>query len=165
MAPQLGINRKLNQVENNEELDYPENVQLGVEIADAADANDARRAEELIRGSEFIVLQEIDVETGEVLVDEDDRFSVVLAEVEEDMAVVCFTSMSAAESFMNEVCDELTGGVRLPVVVLDGDELLDGLPDGIGLLFNPTTEEECYFSPSCFEFQENVSEEDSATEE
>lgn len=150
---------------NNEELDFPENVQLGVEIADAADANDASRAEELIRGNDFIVLQEIDNETGEALMDEEDRFSVVLAEVEEDMAVVCFTSLSAAENFMNEVCDELTGGTRLPVVVLEGNDLLDGLPDGIGLLFNPTTEEECYFSPSCFEFEEVDSDEDSATED
>ena len=147
-------------MENNNELDFPENVQLGVEIADAADANDASRAEELIRGHDFIVLQEIDPETGEAMMDEDDRFSVVLAEVDEDMAVVCFTSMSAAENFMNEVCDELTGGTRLPTIVLEGDELLDGLPDGIGLLINPTTEEECYFSPSCFEFQENSGEEE-----
>ena len=148
---------------NEEDLAYPENVQLGVEIADAADANDASRAEELIRGGEFIVLQEIDPESGEAVVDDEDRFSVVLAEVEEDMAVVCFSSMSAAESFMEQVCDELTGGTRLPAIVLSGDELLDGLPDGIGLLFNPTTDEECYFSPECFAFQESSGEDDSSS--
>jgi hypothetical protein len=79
-------------VENNE-IDYPENIQLGVEIAAAAETNDASKAEELIRANEFIVLQQIDLETGEIEVDEEDNFSVVLAEVDEDMAVVCFTSM------------------------------------------------------------------------
>lgn len=165
MARPSELNRTNLTVDENHEVDYPENVQLGVEIADAADANNASQAEKLIRGHDFIVLQEIDNETGEAMVDEEDRFSVVLAEVEESMAVVCFTSLSAAENFMNEVCDELTGGARLPAIVLEGDELLDGLPDGIGLLINPTTEEECYFSPSCFEFQEVGEEDESSTEE
>jgi SseB protein N-terminal domain len=151
-------------VENNE-IDYPENIQLGVEIADAAETNEASKAEELIRANEFIVLQQIDLETGEIEVDEEDNFSVVLAEVDEDMAVVCFTSLTAAESFMDEVCEELTGGTRLPAVVLEGNQLLDGLPEGIGLLINPTTEQECYFPPSCFEFDDHFTDDEDDDEE
>ncbi|HAC90105.1 MAG TPA: hypothetical protein DCF63_05650, partial [Planctomycetaceae bacterium] len=52
---------------------YPENKQLGEEIAGAAEANDPARAEELIRANEFIVLQQIDLETGEIEVDEEDQ--------------------------------------------------------------------------------------------
>lgn len=151
-------------MENNE-IDYPENIQLGIEIAAAAETNEASKAEELIRANEFIVLQQIDLETGEIEIDEDDNFSVVLAEVDEDMAVVCFTSLTAAESFMDEVCEELTGGTRLPAVVLEGDHLLDGLPEGIGLLINPTTEQECYFPPSCFEFEDHFDDEDDDEDE
>lgn len=146
-------------MENND-LDYPENIQLGVDIAAAAETNDATKAEELIRANEFVVLQQIDLETGEVEIDEEDNINVVMAEVDDDMAVVCFTSLSSAESFMDEVCEELTGGTRLPAVVLDGNQLLDGLPEGIGLLINPTTEQECYFPPSCFEFDEEYESED-----
>jgi SseB protein N-terminal domain len=145
---------------HDEEMDLPENLALGIEIADAADQNDAGKAEQLIRANEFIVLQQIDLETGETDIDEDGNFSVVLADIEEDKAVVCFTRLSAADNFMDEVCEELTGGARLPTVVLEGDQLLDGLPDGIGLLFNPTTEEECYFPPSCFQFESHQEEDD-----
>lgn len=133
---------------------YPENTQLGEDIANAAEANNPERAEELIRAHEFIVLQQIDLETGEIEVDEEDQFSVVLAEVDEDLAVVCFSSYSAAENFMDTIGNDLTGGKRLPAVILDGNELLDGLPDSIGLLVNPATDSECYFMPQCFSSSE-----------
>lgn len=130
--------------------EFPDNPTLGSEIAQAAEDNDAFKAEQLIRSHELLVLQRIDVETGEVEYDEDENFSVVLAEVDEDVAVVCFSNFSAATSFMDSVCDELTDGQRLPAVLLDGNELLDGLPDSVGLLVDPTTDNECYFPPSCF---------------
>jgi hypothetical protein len=134
----------------NPGAEFPENPSLGSEIAQAAEDNDALKAEELIRSHEMIVLQRIDVETGQVEFDEDENFSVVLAEVDEDIAVVCFSHFNAASSFMDSVAEDLTGGSRLPAVVLDGNELLDGLPDSVGLLVDPTTENECYFPPSCF---------------
>jgi hypothetical protein len=140
----------MNNAFDNSGVPFPENPTLGSQIADAAEAGDAERAEDLIRNHELIVLQRIDEETGQVEFDEDENFSVVLAEVDEDIAVVCFSNLTAANSFMDTVCEELSGGSRLPAVVLDGNELLDGLPDSVGLLVDPTTEQECYFPPSCF---------------
>jgi hypothetical protein len=134
----------------NPNSEFPENLTLGSEIAEAAEENDAVTAEQLIRSHEMIVLQRIDPETGQVEFDEDDNFSVVLAEVDEDIAVVCFSNFTAASSFMDSVCEDLTGGSRLPAVVLDGNELLDGLPESVGLLVDPTTENESYFPPGCF---------------
>jgi len=130
-------------------------LDLGGLIADAAEANDSVAASQVIRGGEFILLQQIDMETGAVEEDEEGNFSVVLAEVEEDdIAVVCFTNATAAANFSKEISEDLPEGHSLPEVILDGDTLLDGLPEDCGLLVNPGTENECYFPPGCFYSEE-----------
>lgn len=127
------------------------NLDLGGLIADAAEANDSVAASLVIRGGEFILLQQIDPESGEVEEDEEGNFSVVLAEVDdEDVAVVCFTNSSAAANFSKEISEDLPEGHSLPEVTLDGETLLDGLPEDCGLLVNPGTDNECYFPPGCF---------------
>ncbi len=130
--------------------DEPDISILGSQIAQAAEEDNAAKAEELIRTGEFIVLQMVDTDQCEAEMQEGEEFSVLLAEVEEDLAVICFTDSASAESFMDQVCDDLTGGERMPANTISGDQLLDELPETVGLLVNPTTEDECYFPPSCF---------------
>lgn len=127
-----------------------EPVDLGGLIADAAEANDATVAENIIRSGEFIVFQQIDMESGEVEEDEDGNFSVVLAEVDEELAVVCFSNQEAADNFAKEIDDDLPEGQELPVVMMDGNMLIDGLPEDCGLLVNPGTDFESFFPPGCF---------------
>lgn len=131
-----------------------EPVDLGGLIADAAEANDAGVAESIIRSGEFIVFQQIDVESGEVEQDDEDNFSVVLAEVDEELAVVCFSTQDAADNFAKEIAEELPEGRELPAVLMDGNMLLDGLPEDCGLLVNPGTDNESYFPPGCFDWDE-----------
>jgi hypothetical protein len=125
-------------------------VDLGGLIADAAEANDATVAENIIRSGEFIIFQQIDLESGEVEEDDDGNFSVVLAEVDEDLAVVCFSNQDAANNFAKEIGNDLPEGRELPAVVMDGNMLIDGLPEDCGLLVNPGTDNESYFPPGCF---------------
>lgn len=131
-----------------------EHVDLGGLIADAAEADDAAVAESIIRSGQFILLQQIDTESGEVEEDEEGNFSVVLAEVDEDVAVVCFTNGEAVGRFTQEIAGDIPEGHELPTVMLEGDDLLDGLPEDCGLLVNPGEETECYFPPGCF-FEED----------
>lgn len=126
-----------------------EPVDLAGLIADAAEANDASVAASIIRSSEFIILQQIDAE-GQIEQDEEGNFSVVLAEVDEDTAVVCFSNPQAAANFIEEIRDDIPGGRDLPAVTLDGESLLEGLPEDCGLLVNPGDETESYFPPGCF---------------
>ena len=128
-----------------------EPVDLGGLIADAAEANDAVVAESIIRGGDFIVFQQIDMESGEIEEDDDGNFSVVLADVDGEMAVVCFSNTDASTNFASEISVDLPPGRELPSAVLDGNTLLDGLPEDCGLLLNPGAETECYFPPGCFE--------------
>ncbi|MEZ6076482.1 MAG: hypothetical protein R3C09_06735 [Pirellulaceae bacterium] len=131
-----------------------EPVDLGGLIADAAEANDATVAENIIRSGEFIVFQQIDMESGEVEEDGEGNFSVVLAEVDDELAVVCFSSQEAADSFAQEIGEDLPEGQELPAVMMDGSMLIDGLPEDCGLLVNPGTDNESFFPPGCFEWDE-----------
>lgn len=124
---------------------------LGTLIASAAEAEDAVVAESIIRTADFIVFQQIDMESGEVEHDGEGNFSVVLADVDEDIAVVCFTNAEAAANFQAEISEDLPEGHELPSVMLAGETLLDGLPPDCGLLIDPGAETECYFSPGCFQ--------------
>ena len=138
-----------------------EPVDLGGLIADAAEANDATVAENIIRSGEFIVFQQIDMESGEVEEDEEGNFSVVLAEVDEELAVVCFSNQEAADAFAQEIGDDLPEGQELPAIMMDGNMLIDGLPEDCGLLVNPGTDFESFFPPGCF-LWEDEDEEDAA---
>lgn len=137
-----------------------EPVDLGGLIADAAEANDATVAENIIRSGEFIIFQQIDLESGDLEEDDEGNFSVVLAEVDEDLAVVCFSSQEAADIFAKEIVEDLPEGRDLPAVVMDGNMLIDGLPDDCGLLVNPGTDNESYFPPGCFLWDEVDGEEE-----
>jgi hypothetical protein len=131
-----------------------EPVDLGGLIADAAEANDATVAENIIRSGEFIVFQQIDMESGEVEEDGEGNFSVVLAEVDEELAVVCFSSQEAANVFAQEIGEDLPEGRELPAVMMDGNMLIDGLPEDCGLLVNPGTDNESFFPAGCFLWDE-----------
>ena len=141
-----------------------EPVDLGGLIADAAEANDATVAENIIRSGEFIVFQQIDMESGEVEEDEEGNFSVVLAEVDEELAVVCFSNQAAADAFAQEIGDDLPEGQELPAIMMDGNMLIDGLPEDCGLLVNPGTDFESFFPPGCF-LWEDEDEEDADFED
>lgn len=127
-----------------------EPVDLGGLIADAAEANDATVAENIIRSGEFIIFQQIDLESGEIEQDDEGNFSVVLAEVDDELAVVCFSNQEAADLFAKEIGSDLPEGRELPAVTMDGNMLIDGLPEDCGLLVNPGTENESFFPPGCF---------------
>lgn len=120
---------------------------LGNRIAVAAENEDVAVAASAIRSGEFIVFQQIDPESGETELDGEGNFSVVLAQVDEDTAVVCFSNKDSAQIFVDEIADEIPPGRDLPAVMLDGNVLLDGLPEDCGLLVNPGSSTECYFPP------------------
>ena len=120
---------------------------LGGLIADAADEQDAETASSIIRGGEFIVLRQIDPESGDSEEIDEGDISVVLAEWEDETAVVCFSKLQFATDFTQEISGEIPEGHDLPTIILDGTSLLEGLPEDCGLLLNPGAETECYFPP------------------
>lgn len=123
------------------------NTELGQQIADAADQEDVVIIESLLRGNELIVLQQTTDENGEPLEEEGD-LSVVLAELDDEVAVISFTDIHFAEKFTEVFADKMEEDS--PQIVVTGDSLMDGLPNECGLLVNPGSEQECFFPPGTF---------------
>jgi hypothetical protein len=123
-------------------------AELGQKIATAVEEEEYAVAASLIQAGLFIVFEQIDPENEESSEDEEGNFSVVLAEVEDELAVVCFSDEAGAQNFASEVVGEdIPEGHELPAILLNGESLLEGLPDECGLLVNPGVETECYFPP------------------
>lgn len=120
---------------------------VGERIHAAASHDESVIVASLIRQHEFIVFQQVDPDQPDAATEEEGKFSVVLAEIDEGIAVVCFSEQSPAKAFADEVADEVPDGCDLPAILLDGNSLLDGLPNDCGLLLNPGSEVECYFPP------------------
>ncbi|MDX1928762.1 MAG: hypothetical protein SFV81_19690 [Pirellulaceae bacterium] len=137
------MNRKRSLMDNGDPI---EDV-VGDALVTAHEQGDLSEAHRIIRANDFMVLQQFDPETGEVSENDDGSFNVVLVEVEEDTAVVAFTQEKFASEFLHDVEDELPEAENYPAVMLDGNTLLDGLPEDCGLLINPGAPTECYFPP------------------
>lgn len=119
---------------------------LGQQLMIAAESEDIVLAASLIRAGNFIVFQQIDPDNGVSQDDED--ASVVLAEVDDGLAVVCFCEEEAANDFAaNIVQDQAPDVEELPAFTVTGESLLDSLPPEFGILVNAGAETECYFPP------------------
>jgi len=75
--------------------------------------------------------------------------SALTAEVDDFVALVAFTSSAHVEAFCDEseLFDE---DEPIPCLVMKGTEIIDLLPDELGILFNPESEDAFVFSPEVF---------------
>ncbi len=120
---------------------------VGEALALAVEEGEVIEVDQIIRKHDFLVLQQFDPETGEVDENDDGSFNVVLVEVDEESAVVAFTKEKFASEFLHDVEEELPHAENYPAIMLDGNTLLDGLPEDCGLLINPGAPTECYLPP------------------
>ncbi|MEM7478199.1 MAG: SseB family protein [Planctomycetota bacterium] len=123
--------------------------QLGQILAEAIEDDKLDIVLQKLAEAEIIVLQQIDEETGESVADEHGDVNVVLAEMDEGIAVVCFTDESYADKFSEVFADRIP--VTCPRVAVTGGSLLASMPEDCGLLINSGSEHECYLSPAFFE--------------
>ncbi len=136
-----------------------ENVDLGGLVYDACDNEDYATAERILRSGMIYVLHQIDEASPEMpdMEDEDSEaeFNVVVAEADGIVAMMCFTALEHVDAFLDSISDELPEDFEIPVVGMDGNTLMDGLPDDMGLLVNASTELECFFPPGIWEGAED----------
>ncbi len=120
---------------------------VGEALALAVEEGEEAEVDQIIRRHDFLVLQQFDPETGHVDENDDGSFNVVLVEVDEESAVVAFTQEKLASEFLLDVEEDLPEIENYPAIMLDGNTLLDGLPEDCGLLINPGAPTECYLPP------------------
>jgi hypothetical protein len=111
------------------------------QLSDAISRRDASQVRSLIQDSDFFV---ISISEG----DDDEEVAAMTAEIGEFEALVAFTSEKSAGTFVTERGDLFGDEEGVDGVMVEGAMLLEHLPEGFGLLFDPENEEASIIDPS-----------------
>ena len=113
------------------------------ELFDAITQRDAVLARSLILANEFVL---ISISDGED--DDEENVGALTAEIGDFDVLVAFTSEQNAGAFVGEMDDLFEDEEGVDGVVVEGDALLEYLPDGFGLLLNPETDNASVVDPA-----------------
>ena len=109
---------------------------VGSGLADAVASRDAAAIREQIVTMEFILISVQEEDDSE-----DDGMGALTADVDDQPALVVFTSERHAERFVSAMADIFEGSDEVQGFLVEGDALLDYLPEDYGLLFDPETDD------------------------
>jgi hypothetical protein len=109
----------------------------------AIDERDAAQVRSLILANEFVL---ISISDGED--DDDENVGALTAEIGDFDVLVAFTSEENAGVFVGEMGELFEEEEGVDGVVVDGEALLEYLPDGFGLLLNPEVEDASIVDPT-----------------
>jgi hypothetical protein len=104
-------------------------------LFEAIVAGDADQTRLLLIASEFILIRVTDED------DDEENFGALTADVDDVEVLVAFTSEKTASDFIAHMGEELFNeGEEIDGFVVDGETLLDYLPDDFGVLIDPEQE-------------------------
>ena len=106
-------------------------------LSAAVEARDAAKLRELILDGEFIL---INIQSDEEDDDDEEAMGALTAEIDELPALVTFTSERHAGAFVGAMGDLFEDSEEVQGFLVDGDALLEYLPEDYGLLVNPETD-------------------------
>ncbi len=104
------------------------------ELADAVANRDASALREQIVAREFILISVQEEDDGE-----DDGMGALTADVDDQPVLVAFTSEGHAERFVSAMSEIFDGSEEVEGFLVEGNALLEYLPEDYGLLFDPET--------------------------
>ena len=122
--------------EDPSELENAESDAFLSKFAVAIDSVDTKRLLQLIVDQNFVLISVVDDTDG----DDDDAMGAITAEVEDFDVLVAFTSEPLAGEFVDAMGDMFGDQDQVQGFIVDGEALLDYLPEDYGLLLNPETE-------------------------
>ncbi len=113
-------------------------------IVAAIEATDSQKLLQLIVDQQFVL---ISVSTDEETDNDDEAMGAITAEVDDYEVLVAFTSEPLAGQFVDAMGDMFDNEDQVQGFIVDGEALLDYLPDDYGLLLNPETEHTALIKP------------------
>lgn len=111
------------------------------------ESRDAAAIRKLILSSEFVLIS-IEEEESEGDDSEEGSYGALTAEIEDFEALVVFTSEKIAGEFVNSQEDLFGEGEEVEGIVVEGDALLEYLPEGFGMLIDPEFDDACVIDPA-----------------
>lgn len=112
-------------------------------IHDAITDRDAGQLRALILGGEFVLLSTTKCEE-----DEDGNIGAITAEIEDIEVLVVFSSEQTAGHFVHESGDLFQEDEEVDGILVEGDALLDYLPEGYGILLDPESDSAIVIEPA-----------------
>lgn len=109
---------------------------------EAVSAGDLPKLRETLLTGEFVLLS-----TSKSEDNEEENVGALTAEIDEFEVLVAFTSEANAESFVREMGELFSEDESVDGVVVEGQAMLDYLPDGYGLLIDPELESTSVLDP------------------
>ena len=108
----------------------------------AINERDASQVRSLILAREFVLISV----SGED--DDDESVGALTAELGDFDVLVVFTSEQNAGVFVREMGDLFENEEEVDGVVVEGDAMLEYLPEGYGILLDPEIESACVIEPT-----------------
>lgn len=121
--------------DDNSETDSAEADVLVANIVAAVEARDTSTLLQLIVAQQFVLISV----TDQADADDEEAMGAITAEVNDDEVLVAFTSEPLASEFVESMSDMFDEGDQIQGFIVEGDALLEYLPDDFGLLLNPET--------------------------
>lgn len=112
-------------------------------LADAIANRDAKALRSEVVGMEFILINVQEEDD-----DEDDGMGALTADVDDQPVLVAFTSEKHAERFVTAMAEIFEGSDEVQGFVVEGDALLEYLPEDYGILFDPETADAQFVDPT-----------------
>ncbi|QDT07012.1 hypothetical protein K227x_54360 [Rubripirellula lacrimiformis] len=113
-------------------------------LTESRNAESIRKA---ILAGEFVLISVADDEVADEGGD-DEAYGALTAEIEDFEALVVFTSEEIAGEFVNQQEDLFGEGEEVEGIVVEGNALLEYLPEGYGMLFDPEFEDASVVDPA-----------------
>ncbi|GAA4459288.1 MULTISPECIES: SseB family protein [Novipirellula] len=112
--------------------------QSHIQALDAAIAErNAKEIRSILLGLDFVLINIDDEDEGD---GDEESMGALTAEIEDADVLVAFSSEENAGLFVGEMGDLFSEEDEVQGFVVDGETLLEFLPEGFGLLINPETE-------------------------
>jgi len=106
----------------------------------AINERDASQVRSLILGREFVMIN--------ISGDDDDNVGALTAELGDFEVLVVFTSEQNAGVFVHEMGELFENEEEVDGVFVEGNAVLESLPEGFGVLLNPETESAIVIDPT-----------------
>ena len=104
-------------------------------VTAAIDDRNAKKLFQLIIAQQFVLISVSDEQDA----DDEDAMGAITAEVDDYEVLVAFTSEPLASEFIDSMGDMFGEEDHIQGFIVDGDALLEYLPNDYGLLMNPET--------------------------
>lgn len=124
------------------EPDADSKSNISSQISEAVAERDVASLRTVLLGHEFVL---ISVSDG---TDDEENVGALTAELEGFDVLVAFTSESRAGEFVGEMDELFEDNEEVEGVVVEGDAMLEYLPEGYGILVDPEADGACVIEPT-----------------